>query len=498
VSSLWNVVQIAAAVLLVGACLAALRLRFGLQRARREAERLSRERDELADRLRAADATARRAVDLTTHGIEEPARDAHRVLRGRGDVQIAVAKGIEELERALGVGIGRGAQVTAVTLDFDAAARRTETAAADQDTRLRAILAEAEAAVQSAELGGAAAAALAALIGVLDRSADQLAATASDGTNAVGLLEASSKRLAGAADEAFEHAGRVAADAERGYRALHQALEHIEQTRERAENARRRIDALGGRALGVGDVVRVIQEIAEKTNLLALNASIIAAQAGEHGRSFAVVAAEIKALAQRTGASTKQITEQIRGVQEESERAVEAMAAGVAAVAQGFTVALAAGDALGEIRLSARATQKRVQTMMRAVDEQTSAASRLVDGAGQLGERTTTLLASIKEQTMHRARLADVAQAFVEAGQRIAKLAADQLDSGRALVDVIGRLATDAQSFTRGQKELRRHIDRIHNGAAQLSGLEAEVATRIAALNEAAVQLRAELTRIQA
>jgi methyl-accepting chemotaxis protein len=482
---------------LVGALLAALRYRLALLRTQKEGERLQRERSELATRLGAAEETARRVVDLAARGIEEPARDAHRVLRGRGDVQITVAKGIEELERALGVGVGRGAPVAAVVLDFDASARRTEQAIGEQEARLRNIGAEAEAAVRAAEIAGAAAGALATTIAQLDRGGDQLASAASETNDAVGLLDGAGKRLAGAANEAFEHGGRVATEAERGYRALHQALEHIEQTRELAENARQRIDALGSRALGVGDVVRVIQEIAEKTNLLALNASIIAAQAGEHGRSFAVVAAEIKALAQRTGASTKQITEQIRGVQEESERATEAMAAGVASVAQGFNVALSAGDALGDIRLSARAAQKKVQTMMRAADEQSSAAGRVVDAAALLGERAGALVASVKEQALHRARLADGAQSLVETGARMAKLAREQLESGRAIIEIVTRLATDTQSFTRGQKDLRRHIDRIHTGAAQLSGLESEVVERIATVSESAMQLRAELTRMR-
>lgn len=451
----------------------------------------------MAERLAISELAAQRAADIAVTEIEEPAREAHRALRGRGDVQVSIAKGIEDLERALGVGVGRGASVTAVAHDFDGSARRTEQAIGEQEARLRTIAVEAEAALAAAQAAGAAAAALAGIITELDRSSDQLGSVATESTDAVGLLESAAKRLGAAGNEAFEHSGKVAGEAERGYRALHQALEHIEQTRELAENSRMRIDALGGRALGVGDVVRVIQEIAEKTNLLALNASIIAAQAGEHGRSFAVVASEIKALAQRTAASTKQISEQIRGVQEESERATEAMAAGVNAVAHGFTVALSAADALGDIRLSARAAQKKVQAMMRSLDEGTAAATRVVDAAALLGARAQALVAIVKEQALHRVRLGEGAQGLADSGIRIAQLAREQLESGRAIVEIVGKLANDTQVLTRGQKDLRRHIDRIHGGAAQIAGLENEVTARLALVNDAAVRLREELARLR-
>jgi hypothetical protein len=134
---------------------------------------------------------------------------------------------------------------------------------------------------------------------------------------------------------------------------------------------------------------------------------------------------------------------------------------------------------------------------MRAADEQTSAAGRDVDAAALLGERAGALVASVKEQALHRARLADGAQSLVESGARMAKLAREQLESGRAIIEIVTRLATDTQSFTRGQKDLRRHIDRIHTGAAQLSGLESEVVERIATVSESAVALRAELQRMR-
>jgi hypothetical protein len=93
-------------------------------------------------------------------------------------------------------------------------------------------------------------------------------------------------------------------------------------------------------------------------------------------------------------------------------------------------------------------------------------------------------------------RLADGAASFTESGGRLGRLAREQLEGGRTLVEIVNRLATETQGLTRGQKELRRHVDRIHVGAAQLAGIEAEVAERIASVEGATTRLRDELARV--
>ena len=121
----------------------------------------------------------------------------------------------------------------------------------------------------------------------------------------------------------------------RGVESLQKTLAGIDRIRSRASTPRGVIESLGQRIWEIGNILDVIDEVAEQTNLLALNAAIIAAQAGEHGKGFAVVADEIKDLAERTGASTKEISELIARMQEESRNAVGAMEQGVRHVQEG-------------------------------------------------------------------------------------------------------------------------------------------------------------------
>src|SRR5690606_30814219 len=120
------------------------------------------------------------------------------------------------------------------------------------------------------------------------------------------------------ASETARLSEQVSTDAATGMLALQKTLAGIDKIKDSSRTAADVIESLGRRIASIGNVLNVIDDVAEQTNLLALNAAIIAAQAGEHGKGFAVVAEEIKDLAERTGASTKEIVELIRGVQDES------------------------------------------------------------------------------------------------------------------------------------------------------------------------------------
>jgi methyl-accepting chemotaxis protein len=442
---------------------------------------LTRLRRELAE---VSSATAE-LFDAAARRIEQSARSAERSMRNRGTADEALWTDLEPL--------GEG------TLDADKVDRvagKAESEVAHISTGVRDLVAEA---------GGLerATAFIVEMTSAMDKEqrdrqdVEALAYAAGETIAAAAAMDDAVRRVRDSAGETANLSAKVATEAERGYRAVHRTLDEIERIREVTDTARKRILDLGERVDGIGDVVRVIQEITERTGLLALNASIIAAQAGQHGRSFAVVAREIKALAQRTAASTKEISEAIRSVQEESERATAAMENGAKAVAEGFQVAIAAGDALGTIRESSRRAQKRVQAMTRAFNQQTAATRQVVDLAGRVSERATAFaVAARNSQTPER--LSAAAGELQASAARIAELITQQKSAASGCSDAFGALLAEVVNLAKVERDLRRRLEGLRRGAASAREAGSDLASQLSLVREATVQLRTEIGRLQA
>jgi methyl-accepting chemotaxis protein len=152
------------------------------------------------------------------------------------------------------------------------------------------------------------------------------------------------------------------------------AMLEIEKNSDQSVDA---INRLSRHSLRVGQFVEIIKEVVTRTNLLSLNASIIAAQAGEHGKAFAVVAEEVRGLATRTSASTDEIEELVKNIQKETAAAVKAAAQGKEKVAEGVKVSGMADEALHRIQESAAEASGMVQQIAAATDEQ-ACGSRLI------------------------------------------------------------------------------------------------------------------------
>jgi methyl-accepting chemotaxis protein len=143
------------------------------------------------------------------------------------------------------------------------------------------------------------------------------------------------------------------------------------------KNSATNIEQLGESSKQIGEIISVIDDIADQTNLLALNAAIEAARAGEQGRGFAVVADEVRKLAERTTEATKQIAKMIKGIQSETEQAVVAMNKGTIEVQSGIELADKAGDSLKQILSSTHEVLDMVNQIAAASEEQSATSEQI-------------------------------------------------------------------------------------------------------------------------
>jgi methyl-accepting chemotaxis protein len=189
-------------------------------------------------------------------------------------------------------------------------------------------------------------------------------------SSAVEELTVSMKQVSNNAEASAEAARRALDAAEQGNRAVRDTLEGMQRIRSSVQATARKIKSLGDRSLEISEIINVINDITEQTNLLALNAAIEAARAGEAGRGFAVVADEVRKLAEHSRTATKDIAALIKAIQAETNEAVVVMEEGTKEVEVGAGLADQAGKALEAISSVVRQSAELVQEISLASKQQ--------------------------------------------------------------------------------------------------------------------------------
>jgi len=210
-------------------------------------------------------------------------------------------------------------------------------------------------------------------------------------TESVVSMAGSIEEVSGNAERSSDVARHSVEVAHKGGEAVRRTIDGMNAIRETIQDTSKRIKRLGESSQEIGNIIELINDIAEQTNILALNASIQASMAGEAGRGFAVVADEVQRLAERSTNATKQIEVLVRTIQADTNEAVVSMERSTTDVVGGALLAENAGAALDEI--------EQVSNQIASLVQNISSSARQQAGSAADVTRRTTRLREISEQT---------------------------------------------------------------------------------------------------
>lgn len=339
-------------------------------------------------------------------------------------------------------------------------------------------------------------------VGVLKGESDVTASSVAE-------METSIRQVMQGAKDTTEIASSVQTDAEAGHKAVSESMSGMQRIKSSSQVAAESIRSFSEKAENIGSILSVINNLADETNLLALNAAIIAAQAGEHGRGFAVVADQIKELADQTSLSTREIVEIIDGVKDESRNAVSAIVETEKSITEGEALSTQSGEMLqkivdgirqvvnemdrissatseqvhgsGLIRTSTDKVSDMVHQIVTAIDEQEKGSNTIMQASDRVNDLVGQINISIHEQSQAGRAVASGMQDVNSMIQKVFTACEEQLDESRQITTAVDSIKVSAQESLDSTKvvndatgSLEEQVNLLHK-AVGLFNLEGDI-----------------------
>jgi methyl-accepting chemotaxis protein len=324
------------------------------------------------------------------------------------------------------------------------------------------------------------------------KNIEELSATAEETSSSMNEMDVSISQVETNANETAKLSEQAQRDAESGAEALGRTLAGIDKIKESAKEAASVIEALGRKIGAIGNILNVIDDVAEQTNLLALNAAILAAQSGEHGKGFAVVADEIKDLAERTGASTKEISELVRGVQDQSKAAISAMDRGVRNVEEGVRLGQETETALKKIQESSQKSTQMVKAIARATIEQARGSKQVTMAINRIAETVQQIATATAEQARGSEQIMKSAEKMKAITKHVERSAQEQSRGSKQITRAIESISEMVHHLNRAQKEQTKGSEQVMSAVVQIKQVAEAQTVSVRDLEAAIVDLASQ------
>ena len=331
--------------------------------------------------------------------------------------------------------------------------------------------------------------------------AETLSSAAEETSSSAIQIEATIREVERLAQESARLSEQVSFEArDSGSRSIHETMRAMDSIKEAVERYSGLITRLDKRSGEIGKILGVIVEVTERTNLLALNASILAAQAGEHGKGFAVVAGEIKALADRTAGSAQDIAKLITAVQKEAKEAVTAMTESLTAVDRGVQRSQDAGSALEKIVGSASRSAEMATMIERAMTEQTRGIKQVSEAVAHVKQMMGQIASATQAQSSGSELILKASEGMRDIARRVNSALTEQGRGGRQIAEAAENVTARAGKIAAGTSEQRQGAGQILHAMERIQDLPRQTMKRMEGLagalkmlNEQAALLNQEL-----